>query len=161
MRIAALPGDEDPATSEEGQPDLDQLGKRSDRACRDRGPGLAIDPVRGQCLSPFRHGRDTLLQTRRGHDRRKESDLLRDRVDEQRPIGRDGRCEGQAGEPPAAAQVDEPIDAALGQDGEPGQAVGDMADRDGCRVADRRQVDRRVPGEQQPDVVVDRPAGGR
>jgi DNA-binding LacI/PurR family transcriptional regulator len=35
-----------------------------------------------------------------------------------------------------------------------------MADRDLRRVANRGQVDRRVPGEQEPDVVVDDAAGG-
>jgi hypothetical protein len=34
-----------------------------------------------------------------------------------------------------------------------------VADRDGGRIADRGQVDRGVPGEQQSDVPVDRPPG--
>jgi hypothetical protein len=33
-----------------------------------------------------------------------------------------------------------------------------VPDRDLRRVADRRQVDRGVPGEEEPDVVVDRSA---
>jgi hypothetical protein len=40
-----------------------------------------------------------------------------------------------------------------------GQAVHDVADRDAGRVADRGEVDRTVPGQQQPDMAVDRPPG--
>jgi hypothetical protein len=36
-----------------------------------------------------------------------------------------------------------------------------MPERDVGRLADRREVDRLVPGEKQPDMVVDRAAGGR
>jgi len=36
-----------------------------------------------------------------------------------------------------------------------------MPKRDVGGLADRREVDRLVPGKEQPDMVVDRTAGGR
>jgi hypothetical protein len=49
------------------------------------------------------------------------------------------------------------VNAPLVQHAQARQAVDDVADRDAGRVADRGQVDRGVPGDQEPDVAVDRP----
>ena len=85
--------------------------------------------------------------------------FLRDRLDEQRPRrtgarpragarGSRRRCRGRRTRGcPAPASTRRPV-----------EAVDDVADRRcSSRVADRGQVDRRVPGEQEPDVAVDRP----
>ncbi|HEX5591621.1 MAG TPA: hypothetical protein VFX65_15110 [Candidatus Limnocylindrales bacterium] len=45
--------------------------------------------------------------------------------------------------------------------GHGGEAVGDVEPRDRGRVGDRGEVDRRVPGEQEPDVAVDGGPCGR
>ncbi len=85
-----------------------------------------------------------------------EADLLRDGVDEQRRVGRERRGNGQPREPATAPQVDEAPEPALAHHGERGEAVDDVPDRNGLRIADRGQVDRLVPGEEESHVPVDR-----
>jgi hypothetical protein len=92
----------------------------------------------------------------RGHHGLEEPDLLADGIDEQGPIGGQRGRQGDAGKAAAAPEVDEPVDPPVAKDGEPREAVDDMPDRDRRRVADRGQVDGPGPGQEQPDVAVDR-----
>jgi hypothetical protein len=89
--------------------------------------------------------------------RLEEAGLLRDGLDEEGPVRRQGGGEGQPGIAAATAEIDEPVEATRPQDPQRHEAVGDVPDGDPGRIADRGQVDRLVPGEQQPDVIADRP----
>ena len=62
---------------------------------------------------------------------------------------------GRPGQPAARAEVDERVDAHGPKERHGRQAVEDVRDGDLARVADGGQVDRRGPGEEQPDVAVD------
>ena len=69
---------------------------------------------------------------------------------------------GMPGIAAARAEVEQPGDAALAAGAAPQRGESsDVEARDLVRVADRGQVDRRGPGEQQPGVGVDRGAGRR
>ena len=155
-RIRALPGQEDAARQKERHCQLHELGQGSDGARRHGRPLATIGAAGRQRLGPDRLGGHAVVEARRRDDGREESDLLADRIDEQRPVGRQRRRQRDAGIPGATPEIDEPVDPPGAQDGQPGQAVNDMADRDGGRVANRREVDRLIPDQQEPDVPVDR-----
>ena len=67
--------------------------------------------------------------------------------------GRQGQGQRQAGVAAAAAEVEQGIDSALAQDVDGAQAVEDVLADGGDGLADRAQVDRLVPGQQQPQVI--------
>ena len=69
--------------------------------------------------------------------------LLGDRLEEQRPRGRQRRRERDARVAAARPEVDGPVGPAFAKDSDRGQAVHDVTDRDRGRLADGRQVDRR------------------
>jgi hypothetical protein len=118
-----------------------------------------VAPLGRELLGTRGRDSDALRQPgcrdRRGQERR----LLADRVHQRDALDGESRGEGDARKAAAAAKVEEPADAAEKRGG--GEAVDDMAKADLGGFADRRQVDRRIPGEEQPNVVVDRAAGGR
>ena len=158
--VAALPCEQNAARAEQGQRQLDEVRERRDRPRRDGGPAAALARVSGQRLGPDRERADPVREPQGVDGSVEEADLLRDGLDEDLPVDAERRGERQTRIAAAAAEVDEAVGAALPQDRDRDDAVRDMPDRDGGRIADRGQVDRRVPGEQEPDVVVDRTAGG-
>ena len=126
-----------------------------DRPRRHHRPGLPVERIARQRLGAHRLRGDTALEAGRGHDGAQEPDLLGDRIDEQRAGRLQHRGEREARVAAAAAEVQDPRDATAGQEGHGGQAVEDVEPGNARRVADRSQVDRRGPGEQQPGVAVD------
>ncbi len=152
---AALPCHEDAAGGEQRQAQLDQLGERGHGPSRHRRPGLAVPRVAGDRLGPLRLRGHPSLEARRLDHGPQELDLLADRVHEQRPVGAERRREREPGEPATGAEVEDPPDAASPEVGHGREAVEDVETRDLGRVADRREIDRDRPGEQQPDVGVD------
>jgi hypothetical protein len=94
--------------------------------------------------------------TGRRDDRLEEPGLLGDRLDEKGTLGRQGHGQRQARVATAGTEIEEPGDAVLAQPRDRRQAVEDVGPGDGRRLADRGEVDRGRPGEQEPDVVVDR-----
>ena len=157
----ALPGDEDAAGGDERQAHLHELGERRDRARRDRGPRLAVTGVVGEGLGTDRLRGDRPRPTGGLDDRAQEPDLLGDRIDEQRAVRGERDGERDAREAAAAAEVQQPGDAARPERRDRRQAVDDVGEGDRGRLADRRQVDRLGPGEEQADVVVDGACGRR
>ena len=87
--------------------------------------------------------------------------LLADRVDQQRPLGRQRRGQRQSGISAAGPEVEEPIDAVLPKDLDGREAVDDVRGRDRLRIADGRQVDRARPRQEQARVTFDRLPGVR
>jgi len=104
---------------------------------------------------------DHLGQARRLGGDGEEARLLRHRVDEQRALRGQDRGERDGRVAAAAAEVEEPVDAARPERDEPGQAVDDMGPGDACRIADRGQVDRAGPRQEESSVIVDGPASAR
>ena len=139
-------------------------GAATARAVTDR-PAPAVPAVGGQRLGPGRRrprpvapspvaaddgsqeARPSWRSARRAaHRARRERRGERQARDSRRPSPRSS----------------EPVDAALAQPrATRGQAVEDVRGRDRGRLADRGEVDRRGPGEQQADVPVDRGPGRR
>jgi len=162
VRIAALPGEECPAGLEERQRELDEIGEAG------HGPGGGDRPLPAMARvagNGFRslgnHPPRFSLGDGPADDapcRLEEPRLLPDRFHENEVLERQCEPERDRRIAAATAKVDEAFDLERVQPAESGQAVRNVADRDGGRVADRRQVDRGVPGEQEPDVVVDRAA---
>jgi hypothetical protein len=115
----------------------------------------------GQRLGSGADDVDAIGGPARRDRRSKEARLLADRIDESRPVEWDGDREWQPREPAATAKVERGVDVVRAERRDRAETVDDMAERDLGRIADRAEVDRRVPGEEQPDVVVDRRARGR
>ena len=138
IEVAALPGDEAAARFEQREGELDEIGQARHGTHRDRRPAAAVAAIGGERLGPDRGRLDGRGKTgRRGHDRQ-EAGLLGDRFEQERTGRREGRRDRQPGIAAAGAQVDEPVDAALAQDGRAAQAVDDVRGRDRRRLADRR-----------------------
>jgi hypothetical protein len=161
---AALPGEQRPADPEEGHAQLDELGERPHRA---RGHDVrartsARRHIRRDRLRARRHDLDAILQRGRRDDGLQESRLLANGLDEADLRPGDRRREREAGEPAAAPEVEQAergsSPASADEEREGGQAVGDVEGRDGGRLDDRGQVDRGIPGEQEPDMALDRVA---
>jgi hypothetical protein len=156
VEIAALPGDEQAAGDKEREGKLDELGERRDGPRGDRRPAFAMTRIGGECLGSDRPDADTVRDAHGTCRDRDEPCFLANRVDEQ-CLGRGHRGgQRQAREPAAAPEVEERVAPGGLQNGEPGQAVRDMADPDLDRIADRGQIDRLVPSEQEPDMSIDR-----
>src|SRR5438034_2043729 len=159
-RIPALPGEELPAGLEERQGELDEVGQAGNRPGGHEGPAAAMDGIPSDRLRPHadrppsRGACEPLADDLEGGV--EEPRLLADRLDQGDLAGghRDG--EGDRRETGAAADVEEAIDPERPHDVDRGEAVRDVADRDRRGIADRRQIDGLVPGEEQPDVIVDR-----
>ena len=161
--VAALPGDEHAARDEQRKRQLDELVEPPTARAVTAGQRSRWRGIAGELLRP--DGRDG--------DPRGEPGRLDDGLEERAPS-----CRPTRRGPPARAAAT----AASGSPGKPPplprsrnastrpltrrraardsrEAVDDVADRDRRRVADRGQVDRGVPGDQQADVVGDRSAG--
>jgi len=155
----AFPGDQSTADGEERKRKLDQLGERTDCPGGHDRPAFPMARLPGQLFGSGRRHAGPVGQPG-GLDRRgEEGRLLADRVDERDALHGQGRGEGDARKAAAAAEVEK--SAGIPDDRGRGQAVDDMPKRDVGGLADRREVDRLVPGKEQPDMVVDRTAGGR
>lgn len=152
----ALPGDENPAGTKQRKGELGKLRQWSDCPRSHGRPATPIGAAGRERFRADRLSRRVVTQADGVDHGGEEPDLLADRVDEQGPVGRQRRRQRDAREPAAAAQIDEPVDAPTVEDGEPGQTVDDMTDGDRCGLANRRQVDRLVPYQEQADVPVDR-----
>jgi hypothetical protein len=150
----ALPGDEDPGGAEERQSQLDELAEGRDRPRRHGWPCHPIAPP-GERLGSGGDSDDTRLEVGGGNDRREEPRLLGHRIDQERAVGRERRRKRHAREPAAASEIDEPIDRSPAELGQPGEAVDDVPDSDLGGIANRGEVDRGVPGEEQANVAVD------
>jgi hypothetical protein len=157
LEAATLPGDEDSPPNEEREGELDEVGQRADGTCRDGRPALAVVSVPGEVLGSGGGDADPRADPDRIHGDREECRLLADRVHEDRPFEVRGDGQRDARESSSAAEVEEGRDPGVDEDRQRGQAVDDVAEGDRRRIADRGQVDRGVPGEQEADVVVDRP----
>ena len=141
--VAALPGDEAAARCEQRERELDEVGQGRDGAGGDGRPAPAMAGIGGEGLGPDRRGLDRVRPGRSRRPRRSRNrGLLGDRLEEQRPRARQRRRERDARVAAARPEVDGPVDPALAEDADGGQAVDDVADRDRGRVADGRQVDR-------------------
>ena len=112
--------------------------------------------VRRKRLGPDGGHLDAVGEARSRHGRDEEARLLAYRLDQDRPARRQGQRERQARVSAAAADVDELVDAGPPQKGDRGQTVEHVLPRDHLRHPDPAQVDRLVPGEEQPDMVADR-----
>ena len=124
-------------------------------------PSAAVAAVGGERLGADRGGLDRGREPGGRGDGRQEARLLGDRFEEQRPGGRVGSRERDARVAAARPEVDPAVGATLPEDGQPGQAVHDVCERHGGRVADGGQVDRRRPGQEQASVTVDGGASRR
>ena len=88
------------------------------------------------------------------HGGAQEHRLLGDGLDEERARGE--RCgQWQARKATARPEVEEPLGPLRPEQRDGGEAVEDVEGGGRDRVADGRQIDRLVPGQQQPDVAVD------
>jgi hypothetical protein len=150
-----FPRDEDAAGPEQRQAELNEVRQRRDRPGGHGGPRFTIACRAAKRLRSRGLRDDGAREADRLDGRRQEPDLLADGVDEDGTLGRKRGRKGNAGKPTAAAQIDELVDAATAQDRERRQAVDDVADRDRLGLPDRGQVDRDVPGEEQPDMAID------
>jgi hypothetical protein len=130
-----------------------------DRAAENGRPALAMGGLGGEVLGRRRGDRDRGDSPSRRPPRRGTPPSCRStrRAAPARPGRRREREPGKP--PPLPMSTNAGLRAGAAPDG--AQAVDDVAPGDLDRVADRRQVDRRVPGEQQPDVALDRGARGR
>jgi hypothetical protein len=118
--------------------------------------------VGGQRFGPDGPDPDARAKTRRRDDDRQEIGLLPDRFDEEALVAREDGRERNAREAATAAEIEDRRIPKVGEGVHRGQAVHDVPDSDRRGIVDRRQVDRRVPGEEEPNVVVDdAPAVGR
>jgi hypothetical protein len=156
VEVAALPGDETPAHEEQRKRELDEVGERTDGARRHGRPALPMARVPRQFLRPRRRHAHPRCDPDRLDGDAEEGRLLPDRVGQDGALERCGDRERDPRKAAAAAEVEERRDLALDEDGPRGEAVDDVADRDRCRLADRSQVDRGVPGQEQANVIVDR-----
>jgi hypothetical protein len=156
-QVPAFPGHQPSTRGDQGESQLHELTKSSHRPRKDCRPAFAMVAVRGK---GFRTGRGDLdlVLLERGHDGLEERRLLADRFDEKRPPGGQGDREWHPGKATTAAEIDEGIYRPGTDRLERRQAVDHVEARDIGRFADGRQVDRAIPGEQEPDVIVDRRA---
>jgi hypothetical protein len=156
--VAPLPSNQAAARPEEWEGELDELGEGADGARRDARPAPAMAVIDGERLDPPGMDRDARREAGRLDGRRQERGLLADRLDEECPAGgqRDGQRETGISAP--AAEVDELVDRALPEERDGREAVDDVADGDLGRIANRGQVDRGVPREEEAGMVLDRPA---
>lgn len=157
VEVATLPGDETPAHEEQRKRQLDEVGEGTDRARRHGRPALPMVRVACQLLRPRRRHADTRGDPDRLNGDAEEGRLLPDRVGEYGALQRCRDGEWDSRKAAAAPDVEERRDLTLDEDGPGGEAVDDVADRDRCRLANRGQIDRGVPGQEQANVVVDRP----
>ena len=111
--------------------------------------------VRGESLRPAGHDGDAVCHAGHCHRRGEKPRLLGDRFHEQCPPRRQSDRQRDPGVPAAAADVDEIVDPRPAQEWDRRQAVQDVLAGDPCHIADAAQVDRRVPGQEQADVVAD------
>ena len=157
----ALPGHEHAARRDEREGHLDQVGQGGHGPDGHRRPALAVARVGRERLSPGLLGGRRRLQPDGPDDRPQELDLLAHRVHEQNPLGAQRSRQRQARKAAAAAEVEEAPDAEAPKERHGGEAVEHVGPCHIGRLADRGQVDRVVPGEQQADVAVDRCARAR
>jgi len=155
VRQVALPGDQDAIASQQWEAELDQLGEGCDGAGGHRVPLRSVAWVRRQRLSALGGDGDAIIKPGRMRRDLEERGLLRNRLDEQRPLGGERRRERKAGEPTPAPEIDEPGDAELSERFDGGQRIEDVEPRGLDGVADRGEVDRRRPREQEPEMAVD------
>ena len=120
-----------------------------------------VRPASGRRPGPrlARSDRHAVGQAGRLDHGAQEPRLLADRLGERDRRAGEGRGEGQARVAAAGAEVEDPVRGPLPQPGEGRQAVEDVRRRDRGRVADRGEVDVARPGQQQPDVPIDRRPG--
>ena len=156
VQVATLPGDQAAPDEQQRKGELDEVSERADSPSRHRGPALPVARVACQLLGAGRRDANAWGDPDRFDGDGEKGRLLSDRVGEEGALERRRHGEGDAGEPAAAAEVEEPKDLALDEDRPGGEAVDDVADRDRRRLTDRGQVDCCVPGQQQADVIVDR-----
>ena len=111
-----------------------------------------------QRLDPGRGDGDAILEPdgEPGHVEKRR--LLRDGLHEDNVRCRKRGGQGEAREAAAAAEVQEGGVPSAAQQVDGREAVGDVESRDCVRLRDRGEVDRRVPGEEEADVAVDRRA---
>ena len=163
LEVAALPGDQEAARPEQREGQLDELGRGSP-------PRAPSPPASGRGGARPRQG--PRPGRRRPSTVSCEAGRRRPTVAGSAPSCRSARRAGPAspaGRRPAAAPGSRrrspgPRTARSPRSrrsGSGGQAVDDVAAGDRRRVADGGQVDRLVPGQQQPDVAVDRRARAR
>ena len=159
-----------PASRPRGRRRARRAAARSPRAPRGSPPPARSPPARprgrgGSCASASARTASAATLSSRpvaATTVRRKRDLLGDRIDEQDPVRRQHRGEragpgtrrrcrgrGSRSTPRRAQQRDS------------GEAVQDVEPGDARGIADRRQVDRHGPGEQQADVTVDGVAGDR
>jgi hypothetical protein len=93
--------------------------------------------------------------------RLQEPGLFADRVDEQPALRPQRDRERDARKAAARPEVDEVPDRERLQQHHTGETVDDVPAGEVGRLSDGGQVDRGVPRHEQPDVIVDRGAGGR
>jgi hypothetical protein len=154
-QVCPLPGDEHAVGPEQRERQVDEPVEACHGAGDDRRPATPVGRVAGERLGALGGHRGAIAKTGRRDGRPEERRLLRDRLDEHGAVGRQGRRERKSREATAAADVQQLVDPEVPQDRDGGQAVDDMAECDRLRLADAGQVDRGVPGDQQPDVAVD------
>jgi hypothetical protein len=160
LQAHGLPTDEETGRPEQREGQLDELGEPGDGPGGDCRPAPAMVGIAGQGLGALGDDRHPSSQTDAGHGGLEEARLLGHRLDEQGALQGHPDGEWQPRKATPTAEVQERVDACRSEDRYRGQAVGDVADRDGRGLADRGQVDGFGPGQQEADVVVDEPAGG-
>jgi hypothetical protein len=157
IEVAALPGDETPAHEEQRKRELDEVGERTDGARGHGRPTLPMARVPRQFLRPRRRHAHPRCDPDRLDRDAEECRLLPDRVGKDGALERRRDRERDPRKAAAAAKVQERRDLMLDEDRPSGEAVDDVAQGDRCRLANRGQVDRGVPGQEQANVIVDRP----
>lgn len=153
---SALPGHQASADGEQREGQLGEVRESGHGSCRDHRPGLTVARIAAERFGPLRRHADASRQPDRREDGLEEPGLLGGRLDEECPPGgQDGR-DREPGEAAAAAQVEERIDPPGAQQRDGREAVEDVLAGDRRRLADRGQVDRGGPREQQADVALQR-----
>jgi len=162
--VAALPGDEHAARDQQREGELDQLIEVADGPDDHNRPSLTMVRIASEILGSRVGHADARGEAGSRDGGYQKRGLLADRFDEDGSrYGDDGR-QWDARKAAATAEVEEgvdlrPADAPPQEKWHGRQAVDHVPNRDGRRVPNRGQVDRRIPGEQQADVVADDPAG--
>lgn len=168
-----LPGDDVTAPAGERQAKLGEFPDGAHCACGDEVPPLAMIGLPADGFRPFgdRHNLRWLLRFTPGEgfndmvgDNLEKTSLLADRIDDCRPCRGHGYRQWDARKTGATADVDQawgrcsasPAGGKFAERDDRDETVQNMVARDLFRRSQGGQVDDRVPGQQEPDVTVDR-----
>ena len=147
----------DAARREQRERELDELRQRRDGPGGDGRPALALARVRGEILGADRRDLDRRREAGRGHGRLEEAtpSCATGSTSSARSAG-SAAASGSPGKPPPVPRSTNARTPRRRSSGTAARLSTTCRRASASRVADRGQVDRLGPGEQQADVAVDR-----